>query len=30
VVDGVKMQGIETEDDVAQRKNLLRLIGYKL
>jgi adenosine/AMP kinase len=30
VVDGVKMQGIETEDDVAQRKNLLRMIGYKL
>jgi adenosine/AMP kinase len=30
VVDGVKMQGIESEDDVAQRKNLLRMIGYKL
>jgi adenosine/AMP kinase len=30
VVDGVKVQGIETEDDVAQRKNLLRMIGYKL
>ena len=30
VVDGVKTQGIETEDDVAQRKNLLRMIGYKL
>jgi adenosine/AMP kinase len=30
VVDGAKTQGIETEDDVAQRKNLLRMIGYKL
>jgi len=30
VVDGVKTQGIETEDDVAQRKDFLRMIGYKL
>ncbi len=30
VVDGVKTKGIETEDDVAQRKSLLRTIGYKL
>jgi len=30
VVDGVKTQGIETEDDITQRKNLLRMIGYKL
>lgn len=30
VVDGVKTKGIETEDDVAQRKALLRTIGYKL
>ncbi|MDY7077031.1 MAG: adenosine-specific kinase [Chloroflexota bacterium] len=29
-VDGVKTKGIETEDDVTQRKNLLRTIGYKL
>ena len=30
VVDGVKTKGIETENDVTQRKNLLRMIGYKL
>jgi len=30
VVDGVKTKDIETEDDVAQRKNFLRMIGYKL
>jgi len=30
VVDGVKTKGIETEEDVAQRKNFLRMIGYKL
>jgi len=29
VVDGLKTQGIETEEDVAQRKEFLRLIGYK-
>ncbi len=30
VVDGVKTKGIETEDDVTRRKDLLRMIGYKL
>ena len=30
VVDGVKTKGIETEDDVAKRKDFLRMIGYKL
>ncbi|MEA3340261.1 MAG: adenosine-specific kinase [Chloroflexota bacterium] len=30
VVDGAKPQGIETEDDVVQRKDFLRMIGYKL
>jgi len=30
VVDGVKTKGIETDEDVAQRKNFLRMIGYKL
>ena len=30
VVDGVKPKGIETEQDVAQRKSFLRMIGYKL
>jgi adenosine/AMP kinase len=30
VVDGVKSQGIETERDVAVRKDFLRKIGYKL
>ena len=30
VVDGVKTKGIETEDDVAHRKDFLRIIGYKL
>ncbi len=30
VVDGIKTKGIETEEDVAQRKNFLRMIGYKL
>jgi len=29
VVDGVKTEGIETEEDVAQRKDFLRVIGYK-
>ncbi len=29
VVDGVKTKGIETEEDVAQRKDFLRMIGYK-
>lgn len=30
VVDGFKSQGIETEKDVAWRKEFLRKIGYKL
>ena len=30
VIDGVKTKGVETEDDVAQRKAFLRMIGYKL
>lgn len=30
VVDGVKTKGVETEEDVEERKELLRAIGYKL
>jgi len=30
VVDGVKTRGVETEEDVKDRKSLLRAIGYKL
>lgn len=30
VIDGAVPQGVETEADVAWRKNLLRKIGYKL
>jgi adenosine/AMP kinase len=30
VVDGVKTKGVETKDDVAQRKAFLRMIGYHL
>lgn len=30
VIDGERTKGIETEDDVAQRKDFLRKIGYKL
>ncbi len=30
VIDGHKSKGIETEKDVAERKELLRAIGYKL
>jgi hypothetical protein len=30
VVDGVKTQGVETEADIAARKQLLRKFGYKL
>ena len=30
VVDGLKSRGIETENDVKARKDLLRKIGYKL
>ncbi|HTT12097.1 MAG TPA: adenosine-specific kinase [Burkholderiaceae bacterium] len=30
VVDGVKSKGVETEPDIAARKQLLRRFGYKL
>ena len=30
VIDGVKSKGIETEEDIKQRKELLRKIGYKM
>ncbi len=30
VIDGMKTKGIETEDDIKERKELLRKIGYKL
>jgi uncharacterized protein len=30
VIDGLSPKGIEGEDDVAWRKNLLRQFGYKL
>jgi len=30
VVDGITTKGIETEEDVAERKGFLRMIGYKL
>jgi hypothetical protein len=30
VVDGVKTQGVETDADIAARKQLLRKFGYKL
>ena len=30
VIDGYQSKGIETEDDVAERKEFLRKIGYKL
>jgi len=30
VVDGFKSKGIETEEDVDERKHLLRKIGYKV
>ena len=30
VVDGIKTKGIESQDDIAQRKSFLRMIGYKL
>jgi len=29
VIDGFASKGVETEDDVAKRKGLLRAIGYK-
>lgn len=30
VIDGLKSKGIETEEDIKQRKEFLRRIGYKL
>ena len=30
VIDGVKSKGIETPEDVQQRQDFLRMIGYKL
>jgi uncharacterized protein len=30
VIDGVKTKGIETENDIRARKDLLRTLGYKL
>ncbi len=30
VIDGVKTKGVETEADIAKRKELLRELGYKL
>jgi adenosine/AMP kinase len=30
VIDGMKTQGVESEEDVAERKAFLRNIGYKL
>ncbi|MFQ6117074.1 MAG: adenosine-specific kinase [Candidatus Bipolaricaulia bacterium] len=30
VIDGVRSKGIETEEDIAERKEFLRKIGYKL
>lgn len=30
VIDGVKTRGVETEEDIAERKAFLRQIGYKL
>jgi hypothetical protein len=30
VVDGIKTQGVETEEDIQKRKDFLRMIGYKL
>jgi adenosine/AMP kinase len=30
VIDGMKSKGIETEEDIKQRKELLRKIGYKM
>jgi adenosine/AMP kinase len=29
VIDGFSPHGVETEEDVAWRKNFLRMIGYK-
>ena len=30
VVDGLPPAGVETDDDIVERKRLLRAIGYKL
>jgi uncharacterized protein len=30
VIDGMKTQGVETDDDIKGRKSLLRKIGYKI
>jgi adenosine/AMP kinase len=30
VIDGVRSSGVETDDDIKKRKELLRTIGYKL
>jgi len=30
VIDGVSSKGVETDEDIAKRKELLRAIGYKL
>ena len=30
VIDGIKTKGVETQQDAAQRRELLRTIGYKL
>ncbi len=30
VIDGIKPKGIETEEDIAKRKELLRKFGYKM
>lgn len=30
VIDGLKSKGIETEEDIKERKEFLRKIGYKL
>jgi adenosine/AMP kinase len=30
VVDGVKTKGVESEEDIAERKAFLRKIGYKM
>ena len=30
VIDGVRSKGIETDDDITKRRELLRTIGYKL
>ena len=30
VIDGFKTLGVETEEDIAERKELLRKFGYKL